>query len=270
MSDSNPSAPESSPPLQTETYQSPSSASTAPVMSTPETLGNIFFEPGRTFEALRERPRFLVVLIIAVVIAILVTFLLFQRVDYARFMRDQIEQSPQAAQMSPEQKDQAVGFWTGPVGSVVIYLFPIIGTLVTFAAGGALYLLGTMMMGGRITYRQAISVWAYSSFPPLVLGSLIAIVVLFLKSPDDIDVSKPGGGLVIANLAVLLGRDASPVLTALLGSIDVLAFYGLFLAAIGLHKVGRMSSGAAWSVVVGLWVIGVVLKVAWAAAGFSR
>ena len=35
----------------------PPSAPTGPEMSTPETLTGIFFEPSRTFEALRARPR---------------------------------------------------------------------------------------------------------------------------------------------------------------------------------------------------------------------
>jgi len=42
-------------------------------MSTPQTLTSIFFEPGRTFEALRSRPRFLIAGLILLVLTCLVT-----------------------------------------------------------------------------------------------------------------------------------------------------------------------------------------------------
>lgn len=236
-----------------------------PVMSTPATLTGIFFEPGRTFEALRERPRFLVAAIIIVVISMAVTFLIFNKIDYAAFMREQIMKGPRASQMTPEQVDAAVGFYNGPIGKVVVYLFPFIGTVVFIAAGGALYLLGSMLMGGAIRYKQALSVWTYSSFAPGVLSAVLAVIVVLLTPAEDINPTQPGG-LVRANLAVLLPHGSSPALGALLGSFDLFTFYGLFLAALGLRKVGKLSSGSAWTVALGLWLLGVLLKVGWAAA----
>jgi hypothetical protein len=233
-------------------------------MSTPETLTGIFFEPSRTFEALRERPRFLVAAIIIIVLTMAVTFLVFNKIDYAAFMRDQITKGPRGDQMTPEQIDTAVGFWTGPIGKVVIYVFPIIGVAVFVAAGGALYLLGSMLMGGVLRYKQALSVWTYSSFAPAVLSSIVGVVVVLITPAEDINPSQPGG-VVRANLSILLPHGSSPALGALLGSFDIFTFYGLFLAAVGLRKVGKISSGSAWTVAIGLWLLGVLLKVGWAA-----
>jgi hypothetical protein len=232
-------------------------------MSTPATLTNIFFEPGRTFEALRARPRFLVAAIIIVVLTLVVTFLLFNKIDYAAFMREQITKGPRGDQMTPEQVDRAVGFYTGPVGKVLIYFFPIIGTAVFVAGGAGLYLLGSMLMGGRLRYKQALSVWTYSSFAPAVLGTVVAVVVVLITPAEDIDPSQPGG-LVRANLSII-PHGGSKALGALLGSFDLFTLYGLYLAALGLRKVGKMSSGAAWTVAGGLWAVGVLLKVGWAA-----
>ena len=249
---------------------SPPPANSAPnseaAMSTPETLANIFFEPGRTFAALRERPRFLVAGLIILVLSTLLTVLVMRKVDFTQFMREQIERSPNAGQMSPEQREQAVRFWTGPIGSAIIYASPVIGTPIYIAGGAALYLLGVMLMGGAIRYKQALAVWVYSWLPPAVLGTLIGIVVLFLKSPEDIDLNQAGGGLVTSNLGFLLSSSANPVLKALFGSIDLLAFYGLYLAAVGLQKVARLKAGAAWMVVAGLYILRVVLRIGWAIA----
>lgn len=236
-----------------------------PSMSTAETLTGIFLEPSRTFEALRARPRFLAAAVIIVVLTILVSFLVFSKIDYAAFMREQITKGPRGDQMTPEQIDTAVGFWTGPIGKVFIYVFPVIGTALYIAAGGGLYLLGSMLMGGVMRYKQAVSVWTYSSFAPAVLGSVAGVVVALLTPAEDINPSQPGG-MVRANLGVILPHGSSPALAALLSSFDIFTLYGLFLAALGLRKVGKMSKGSAWTVAVGLWLVFVLLKVGWAAA----
>jgi len=238
----------------------PNTPATSAEMSTAETLTGIFFEPSRTYEALRVRPRFLVAGIILLALAVIVTVLLYTRVDMGQYIRDRMERSPRAAQLTEEQKDMQVKMGKN-FGAVAIPLsVPII-----LAGGAALYLLGVMAFGGSITYKKSLAVWAYSSIPPSVLGALIAILVLFLKSPDSIDPEH----MVATNPAVLLGEDASKILVAFLGQFDLLRFYGIFLAALGLRKVGKLSSAQAWGVVITLWVIGALLRVG-SAALFGR
>ena len=238
----------------------PNTPATGAEMSTAETLTGIFFEPSRTFEALRARPRFLVAGIILLVLACLVTVLLYTRVDMGQYIRDRIEKSPQAAQMSEAQKDLQIKMGKN-LGMLAIPLsVPII-----LAGGAALYLLGVLAFGGSISYKKSLAVWAYSSIPPSVLGALIAILVLFLKSPDSIDPEH----MVATNPAVLLGDDASKVLVAVLSQFDLLRFYGIFLAALGLRKVAKISSTQAWGVVIALWVIGALLRIG-SAAIFGR
>jgi hypothetical protein len=97
------------------------SAPTGPEMSTAETLSGVFFEPSRTFEALRSRPRFLVAGLIIFVMTCLVTAVMYMRVDMAQFIRDRIEKSPNAAQISETQKENQVKIGK-TVGMVLIPL----------------------------------------------------------------------------------------------------------------------------------------------------
>lgn len=243
-----------------------SEAPTGPEMSTPETLSNIFFEPGRVFEALRARPRFLVAGAIIIAVSMIFTILFFQRVGYENAMREAIEKSPRSSQMSPEQKEQALEIYQRPYVKAITYCTPIIGIALVFAIGAALYLLGTMAVGQRISYLQALSVWVYSSFPPFLISGLLSVLVLFLKSRDDIDPAQLRGGLVKADLSILVNEKASPVLAAMLGSIDLFAFYGLFLAALGLRKVAKLSPETAWGIVLTIWALKVILRIIWATA----
>jgi hypothetical protein len=237
-----------------------------PRMTTAQTLTGIFLEPGRTFESLRARPRFLAAALITAVLTCLFTTVFFQRAGYENVMRAAIENSPRADQMSPEQKDAALKIYMNPVVKAINYVSPLIAITIIYAAGAALYLLGVMLMGRSMSYAQALSVWTYSSFAPTLLTILVSLILIFLKSQDELETMQPGRSLARANLGILVDPKASPVLAAALGSFDIFIFFGLFLAALGLRKVARLSSGAAWAIVIGLWFIGLVLKVALAAA----
>lgn len=236
------------------------SASGEPEMSTAETLTGVFFEPSRTFEALRARPRFLVAGIILLILAILVTGVLYMRVDMGQFIRDRIERSPNAAQLSEQQKDMQV-----KLGKNIGMVFIPLSVPVIIAGGAALYLLLAMAFGGSLNYKKALTVWTYSSIPQHMIGALIAILVLFLKSPDSIQPER----LVATNPAALLSEESSKVLLAVLSQFDLLKFYGMFLAAVGLRKIAKLSSGQAWGVVLSLWILGLLLAVA-SAALFGR
>jgi hypothetical protein len=237
----------------------------AATMSTGQTLTGIFFEPGRVFESLRERPRFLAAAILSTIALLAFTTVFYQRVGYERTINEEIESSPRAEQMTPEQKEQAIRIQTSPVVKAIRYCAPILVVALIIAAGAGLYLLGSMLMGRQLRYKQAVAVWTYSSMPPLVVSMILNIVLLFLKSPDDFDIVRASRrGLVQANLGILADLKASPVLGTFLSSIDVFAFFGLFLAALGLKKVGKMSSGAAWGIVLTIWIIGVIMRCAFA------
>lgn len=234
----------------------PAPAETGPDMSTPATLTGIVFEPSRTFDALRKRPRFLVAALILLLLTIGVTGLVFQRIDMGQYIRDKMEQNPRNAQQTEEQKEMGV-----KIGKIIGAVGIPASVPITLAAGAALYLLGVMAFGGSISYKQSLSVWTYSSLPPAVLGTIIAILVLFLKSADQIDPEH----LLVTNPGAFMATGSSPVLVAVLSQFDILRFYGLFLAAIGLRRVAKISSGSAWAIVLGLFLIRAILGIASAA-----
>src|SRR4029079_11908603 len=127
--------------------QPPSEATDGAAMSTPQTLAGIFFEPSRVFESLRERPRFLAAAVISTIALLAFTTLFLQRVGYERMVNEEINSSPRAEQMTPEQKEKALRIQTSPVVKAIRYFAPILVVAIIIAAGAALYLLGSMLMG---------------------------------------------------------------------------------------------------------------------------
>jgi hypothetical protein len=232
-------------------------------LSLGETLTGIFFEPGRVFESFRTRPRFLVALVIGIVFYMAFTFVFFQKVGYERVVREAIETGPRAEQMTAEQKEAAIRMQSGPVFRVIGFAATPIVFGIIFAAGAGLYLLGSMLMGKQVSYKQSLAIWAYSAMPATILAMILNVILVFIRSPDDYDiVSASRRGLVKANLSFLSDPKAAPMLYTLLGSFDLFAFYGLFLAALGLRKVGKMTSGSSWAIVLGIWIFGLVVRIA--------
>jgi Yip1 domain len=236
-----------------------------PEMSTPATLTGIFFEPGRVFESFRRKPRFLVAGLIIILLVVVFNIAFVQRIGYDNIVREQIDSSPRAANMSAEQREQAIAMASNPIFKVLSYVGPVFFFVAFFALGGLLYMLGSMAMAKSLKYSQALAVWIYSSFPPILLTMILNLILLFIKSPDDISVAQSSRGLVHANLSLLVDATTAPVLATALGVIDIFAIYGLILAALGIRKTAKMSAGSAWGVVIAIWVIGVILRIAIAA-----
>jgi hypothetical protein len=236
-----------------------------PEMSTVQTLTGIFFEPGRVFESLRQRPRFLVaaLVIMAAFFAYYISYI--QKVGYENLITAEMNSGTRGQQMSDEDKARAIQVQMKPVIKALRYGGPVITFAIFFSIGAALYLLGTMLMGKSLSYRQALSIWTYSSLPPTLLLMLLNIIMLFIKMPeDDLGIVRGQGGLVHANPGLFIDGHAHPAIASAAGAFDLFAFYGLFLAALGLRKVARLSSGSAWGIVLGLWLLGLIMRVVFA------
>jgi hypothetical protein len=241
-------------------------------MSTPETLSGIFFEPGRTFEALRARPRFLVAGLIAVAAFMAFYVMYVQRVGYDKLIDSEITVARQSnPNMTDEQAAAGAQIQKGPIVKAIRTWSPSIVIAIFFAIGAAIYLLGANLMGGRMSYKQALAVWVYSSLPPTLVTVILNFVLLFVSPPEEAaDIAQGAGrGLVRANPGALIDGSAHPVLATALGTLDLIALYGLFLAALGLRKVGLLKKGSAWTVVLTLWGIGVAARII-AALVFGR
>jgi hypothetical protein len=92
--------------------------------------------------------------------------------------------------------------------------------------------------------------------PVIVITKLLSLVILFIKSPDDIHPILGQETLVTDNLGILFTPAEHPALYVLGASIGVLSFYGLWLRATGLANAGtKVSKGAAWGVTITLQIL---------------
>lgn len=236
-----------------------------PQMSEAATLGNIFFEPGKTFEDLRRKPRFIFALAIISVLVMGYGLAFYYKIgdeNFRRFFAEQIDKNPQAQSLPPEQKNKMVDL-NMTISTVVRYILPIF-VIISVALGGLIYWLAIKAMGGAASYLHGVSAWLYSSFPPAVVSTLANFIILLIKPVEEIDIATGQRTLLQANPSFFIDGKESPVLATLLGTFDLFLIWGWILAAVGLQKIGKISAGSAWAIVIILALVSLALRMVFA------
>ena len=246
----------------------PSTTDEQTQMSEVSTIGNIFFEPGRTFEDLKRKPRFILATVIISLLIGAYGFALAYKVGdegVRRFIVEQFDKNPSTSSMSSEQKATAIDMQMqfSKIGRFIsplfVAIFMVIGGLLYWAAGKA--------FGGTGGFLHGWSTFVYSSLPPAVIGTIANFIVMIFKSADEIDLATSQRTLVHANPTLLMDGKASPVLATIIGTLDLFMIWGWVLAAIGLRIMNKISSGSAWAIVIIFALVGLAIRVVLAYIG---
>lgn len=225
-------------------------------------LAGIFFEPAATFQSIARRPSFLVPLVVLTLLSLGVTWWIGERVGWERVIRAQIEQNPRAREMPAEQREQAIEQWKRRAPMFAYVQGAVAITVLTLIVSGVMLFVFNVFGGSELEFRRVFSVASWSMMP-LAVASLLALVIIALKEPQEVDVQN----LVASNLGALFDAQRTPrPLLSLLGSLDLFTAWQIFLLSTGLAALaGKMTFGKALVRVLLVWVVWVGLKVAWAA-----
>jgi hypothetical protein len=236
-----------------------------PPMSGIAKVTGIFYEPTRVFRNLRSYPHWLAAFLVIVVISGIYSTAFVQRLTPERIVDhtfEKMEQSP--IKPPPDQmakaKDDALQAAKQPIQRIQTFAKTFVGLFVFVCFLAALYFVGVLAFGGRLNFWQALAAVFYSILPPVLIGKCLSLVLLFIKAPEDVHPILGQETLVQDNLGVLFAPGEHPVFFVFGAAIGVLSFYGLWLRAKGLQTAGtKVSSSAAWSLTLTLWVVGLSL-----------
>lgn len=237
-----------------------------PPMSAMQRLLGVFYEPSRVFTNLRSHPKWLAGLLLIAVLSIAYAAAFTQRLTPERIVNYTADKMAQTPFIPPEaverQREDGLDQAKNPVQRVGTAIKTVVGTFVIMCILGALYMLGILVFGGRINFWQSFAVLIYASVPIVVIQKVISLILLYIKSPDDIHPIMGQETLVQDNLGVLFDPAVHPVLFVTASSIGLLSFYGLWLKATGLRYGGqKVSKGAAWGTAILFWVLGLLFIV---------
>lgn len=224
----------------------------------------IFYEPSRVFRNLRSNPNWLAPFLVIWVLSAIYSTAFIQRITPQRIVDHTVEKTVQSFSIPPEaanqmRADQIEGL-TNPVARVGSLLQAGVGIFVVIAFIAALCFLGILVFGGTINFWQSLAVILHAALPVVIISKLLGLVILYLKSPDDLHPILNQDTTLQDNLSILLSPADNPVLFVIASYIGLLSFYGLWLRAKGLHLGStRASSGAGWGVSLTLFFLSMLL-----------
>lgn len=221
----------------------------------------MWWAPGDVFAAIVRRPSLvaaglaLLMLIGSTAVTQVVVLL---RVDTEATIREALTNGPFAGSSDAKEEDieQAVKMaknfaLVGP--AISVFTVPIL-----FAVLATLFFLGLKIAGSAADYLPVLEAVALGFWPPTLARTLVFVVVGL--SRPELDAKAPDA-VVLSSLAAF-APSAPAAARALLGAFDVFTAWTLLLLVLGLATVGRVKTGRAAAVVLGLFAFWTILRVA--------
>jgi Yip1 domain len=221
-------------------------------------ITGVFFEPAKTFQDIAERPRWIVPMLLVIAFTLAYMTLYSQHVGWDRMIRHQLENNSRVAQLSVEQREQAIATQSR-LAPIFGYVGAFVGVPIYYTVSAAVLLaIVAGIMSAPVKFKQVFAVMSYAGLIGLVSGTL-AIVVMFLKNPDDFNMQNP---LVFNPGAFMDPNTGSKFVYSLATSLDLFSFWGILLIAIGLKAAGgkKLSFGGALFAVILPWAVFVLGK----------
>jgi hypothetical protein len=235
-------------------------------------LINTIFSPGETFADVNRKPDWIVPLIIMVLISVGTSFFINWKLkpDMEKITREQIKKQVDrmGGQMPSEEQIQqqvaiqkTIGKFTPAIAAV--------GVCVWFLILSGIYALGLILIQAKATYKKIFSVLLWTSAATGIIYTVVFMASLMVKDEESlrsIDIRNPTA-TVPTNIGAFLGSGTSPILKSLAGSIDVFSIWSIILLSIGFAAIAnsrKIKPGKTATVVIGVWLIGVLLKAVFA------
>jgi hypothetical protein len=209
---------------------------------------DIFGSPSALFSRLREKPVWLLPLILATVASLAATAVSINYVDWSA-QRDTMLERFDQSNMTAEQKEEALErmeqFSTNPL---MRYGLPLAGALVTqlvaFFFLALIYNLSLPLLGTTGNYRRVMAVTAHAGLIALP-AALLRILLVVLRRSAEATTS------LLAAFPGLEGR----FLQVILSRLDPFVIWQLVLTGLGLKLVFDIKGSKSYWLVIGLWLL---------------
>lgn len=230
-------------------------------------ITGVFFEPGKTFVDIGRRPTWFLPLLISILAGLAFYLAYGQKVGWERYMQQQLatntRMQQQMERIPADQREQSIAMQAKFTG-IGFYVGPFIGVPLMVLISSAIMLGMLSIMSAGLKFKQVFAITAFAGLP-MAIKSLLSLVVVFLKNPDDINVMNP----LAFNFAAFMDPiTSSKFLYTIAMSFDLFAIWVIVLTAIGFSAAAgkkKLSFGGALFAVLVPWVLFVGLGASMAA-----
>lgn len=219
-------------------------------------LISLIDRPGEAFAQIREAPRRLFLVPVAIAVLCLVVFGVISAPHSARLAGELIRQ--RIAQLPPQQAQAAAQAAVTPSETQIAISTIVGGTLfvvIGWAIWGAVLHFCAMMLGANSKPGQMIMAVSWAAIPHALRNLVMAGFVL---ATGEL-VTNQGLAWLVASGNLL--KDSQNPLYVFLSGLDVFWLWGMFLLTVAVAAVTGFSRRQSLAVVVGTWIGGVILGV---------
>lgn len=210
------------------------------------TLGTIFVNPKATFEAMAERPRFILAIILVVAVITALTVPIFQ----AGIVRDDTIAKMEAKGTPDAQVEATAKFFDSPMGLAISLGGNVVAIpFVWLVTGGILFFMGNLMLGAKLRFPHYLSAAAYS----WVVGMIdhgVRTALMVAKGSMDV---RLGLGNFFGDELPFLGR----VLDSMT---DPLLLWGTAVMALGVAVYAKKGFGFGVIAVIPTFIVTLLLS----------
>ena len=208
----------------------------------------IYTAPTSTFAKLREKPKWLVPLIIAAVATMAAAAVATQYVDWEEQRATAVERMEERG-MTEEQMDEALermeAFSTNPV---MRYGLPVLGALVTYLVSmfflSLVYNIALPLVGAPGNYMKTLSVVTHAGLVA-VPAALVRIVLMLLRGSAEVSTS----------LLLAFPDVGSRFLGVVLGRIDLFTIWQVILVGLWLKVVFDVKGSRSYWLAAAVWLL---------------
>jgi len=223
------------------------------------TLAGVYRSPAQTLAFIAARPVYWAPLLVFVAAGALFNAVWLHQLDPREFARTEIEDSPFAEQMSPEQRAEGIER-QAHIFPLVAWLGPLVLSPLSLVVVALVYLfVFRFFYAAEATFRQSLAVVSWTSLAVALVTLPLTLLVLGLKQDWNVD---PRTALQ-ANLSVLLDKGSAPrAVYSIAESLDLFSAWMLALLSIGYGAATGRRAGQAAVGVAAVWAVYVLGKAA--------
>ncbi len=232
-------------------------AEPAPLSESARVL-NTFLAPSKTFTDLRRSASWWLPFLITAVVSLAFVYVVDQKVGFQKVVENQLRAQPKQAEriesLPADQREKAMQKQVG-FTKVFSYGFFLIALLWSAIVTAVLFATLKFAFSSDVKFKTLFALVIFAGLPGILKALLAILSLLAGVSSDSFTFQNP----VATNPGYFIDPTTSPVLHSFLTSFDVFVIWTLVLTAIGIPRITKVKSGAAFAVVFGWFGVLVLL-----------
>ncbi|MGA2739412.1 MAG: Yip1 family protein [Bryobacteraceae bacterium] len=233
----------------------PSSENAAPPLGEAGRLTGVLIDPKKAFADIAARPSWILPVMLMIVVGLVFTYIFTTRIGWDRYFHQVAETNSRMQQMDAQARENAIQM-QDKFAPIFGYAAAVVGPPLTALIVGGIIVLMCKIGGAALKFKQTFAMSAWAMLPRVIAG-ILAVVVMFIKNPEDFNLQNP--------LAFNFGAFMEPppnsgkFIYSLATSVDLFTIWTILLLAAGISAAARKAPfSKALILVVAPWIIWVL------------